>query len=88
MAEERRGDYYSISDKLSAHGELLGRIEERQIATNHRLDRMNGSVAQLWAEMSATKKRLSTLERWRSALVGAYTATMVAAGAWLKWNGK
>lgn len=88
MADERRGDYINISEKLSSQGELLARIEERQIATNDRLDKMNGSVGDLWEKMADTRRRVSYLERWRSGLVGAYTATTVAIGAWLKWGGK
>ena len=82
--EERRQDYLLITKQLGDLQVLAARIEERGIALVERLDKINGSIAELWEIGSDTRKRVSMLERWRSALAGAWAATVGAVGIWLK----
>ena len=81
---ERREDYPRIIERLEQLHVLCARMDERQAAQLARLDKINGSIGELWGAVGTMRARISRLERWRSALIGAWAALVSVLGAWLR----
>jgi len=53
---------------MSGHGQTLAAVNERTVAIQKNVDRINGSVA-------SNQKRIATLENWRWYVMGAILGT-------------
>lgn len=73
-----------VHDAVKEQGELLVRVSVLGESTQKDIARINGNVAELWKAHSRLENRTTALEKWRSYIVGAYTAAI--AGLGLKWG--